>query len=132
MVPIKDPKGRVIAFGGQSSGTGEPKYLNSPDTFLFDKGRVLFNLDRAAPASRQTGRNIVAEGYFDVIALDDAGIREAVAPMGTALPMRSWNNYGAWSTTRSSASTETRRAAKRPSGLRFEPCPAFAQASSFA
>lgn len=85
MVPIKDPRGRVIAFGGRILGEGEPKYLNSPDTFLFDKGRVLFNLDRAAPASRQAGRILVVEGYFDVLALDRAGIREAVAPMGTAL-----------------------------------------------
>ena len=85
MVPIKDGRGRIVAFGGRILGEGEPKYLNSPDTALFDKGRILFNLDRAAPASRQTGRIIVVEGYFDVIALDSAGIREAVAPMGTAL-----------------------------------------------
>jgi DNA primase len=85
MVPIKDPRGRVIAFGGRLLGLGEPKYLNSPDTPVFDKGRVLFNLDRAGPASRQAGRVIVVEGYFDVIALDQVGIREAVAPMGTAL-----------------------------------------------
>lgn len=85
MVPIKDPRGRIVAFGGRILGEGEPKYLNSPDTAVFDKGRLLFNLDRAAPASRQAGRIIVVEGYFDVIALDHAGIREAVAPMGTAL-----------------------------------------------
>jgi len=85
MVPIRDPRGRTIAFGGRILGDGEPKYLNSPDTFLFDKSRVLFNLDRAGPASRQAGRIIVVEGYFDVIALDQVGIREAVAPMGTAL-----------------------------------------------
>jgi DNA primase len=85
IVPIRDPRGRTIAFGGRILGPGEPKYLNSPDTFLFDKGRVLFNLDRAGPASRQSGRILVVEGYFDVIALDEAGIREAVAPMGTAL-----------------------------------------------
>lgn len=85
MVPIRDPRGRVIAFGGRILGEGEPKYLNSPDTALFDKGRILFNLDRAAPASRQSDRIIVVEGYFDVIALDQSGIREAVAPMGTAL-----------------------------------------------
>src|SRR5690348_2317291 len=56
VVPIKDSRGRIVAFGGRILGDGEPKYLNSPDTALFDKGRVLFNLDRAAPASRQTGR----------------------------------------------------------------------------
>ncbi|MEA3063391.1 MAG: primase [Sphingomonadales bacterium] len=85
MVPIRDPRGRIIAFGGRILGDGEPKYLNSPDTSLFDKSRILFNLDRGAPASRQAGRLIVVEGYFDVIALAQAGIREAVAPMGTAL-----------------------------------------------
>jgi DNA primase len=85
MVPIRNPRGKTIAFGGRILGEGEPKYLNSPDTFLFDKSRVLFNLDRAAPASRQANRIIVVEGYFDVIGLDQGGIREAVAPMGTAL-----------------------------------------------
>ena len=85
MVPIRDPRGRVIAFGGRVIGEGEPKYLNSPETPLFDKGRTLFNLDRAGPASRRSGRLFVVEGYLDAIALDMAGIREAVAPLGTAL-----------------------------------------------
>ena len=85
MIPIRDQRGRVIAFGGRILGEGEPKYLNSPDTPLFDKGRTLFNLDRAAPAARKSGRILVVEGYMDVIALDRAGISEAVAPLGTAL-----------------------------------------------
>jgi DNA primase len=85
MIPIRDPRGRVIAFGGRILGEGEPKYLNSPDTPLFDKGRTLFNLDRAGPASRTAGRLLLGEGYMDVIALDQAGIGEAVAPLGTAL-----------------------------------------------
>lgn len=85
MIPIRDPRGRVIAFGGRILGTGEPKYLNSPDTPLFDKGRTLYNLDRAAPVARKAGRLIVAEGYMDVIALAQAGIAEVVAPLGTAL-----------------------------------------------
>jgi DNA primase len=85
MIPIRDARGRVIAFGGRVIGQGEPKYLNSPDTPLFDKGRTLYNLDRAAPASRKTGRIIVVEGYMDVIALAQAGFGEAVAPLGTAL-----------------------------------------------
>jgi DNA primase len=85
MFPIRDIRGRVIAFGGRILGAGEPKYLNSPDTPLFDKGRTLYNIDRASPASRQTGRVIVVEGYMDVIALDQAGFGEAVAPLGTAL-----------------------------------------------
>jgi DNA primase len=85
MIPIRDQRGRVIAFGGRILGDGEPKYLNSPDTPLFDKGRTLYNIDRAGPASRQAKRLIVVEGYMDVIGLDRAGIAEAVAPNGTAV-----------------------------------------------
>jgi DNA primase len=85
MIPIKDARGRVIGFGGRIIGEGEPKYLNSPETPLFDKGRTLYNLDRAAVASRKAGRVIVVEGYMDVIALAQAGFHEAVAPLGTAL-----------------------------------------------
>ena len=85
MIPIRDQRGRTIAFGGRIIGQGEPKYLNSPETPLFDKGRTLYNLDRAGPASRKAGRVLVVEGYLDVIALDQAGIGEAVAPLGTAL-----------------------------------------------
>jgi DNA primase len=85
MIPIRDPRGRVIAFGGRVIGDGEPKYLNSPDTPLFDKGRTLYNLDRAAPASRKADRVLVVEGYMDAIALAQAGIGEVVAPLGTAL-----------------------------------------------
>ncbi len=85
MIPIRDARGRVIAFGGRILGEGEPKYLNSPDTPLFDKGRLLYNLDRAAAPARKAERLIVVEGYMDVIALAQAGIEEAVAPLGTAL-----------------------------------------------
>ncbi|MBH1998542.1 MAG: DNA primase [Sphingomonadaceae bacterium] len=85
MLPIRDIRGRTIAFGGRILGAGEPKYLNSPDTPLFDKGRTLYNIDRASPASRSTGRVIVVEGYMDVIALAQAGFTDAVAPLGTAL-----------------------------------------------
>jgi DNA primase len=85
MFPIRDARGRVIAFGGRILGDGEPKYLNSPDTPLFDKGRTLYNIDRASPASRTAKRLIVVEGYMDVIALDRAGIAEVVAPNGTAV-----------------------------------------------
>ena len=91
MLPIEDARGRVIAFGGRildQAKTDAPKYLNSPDTPLFDKGRTLYNLHRASPASRQSGRVIVVEGYMDVIALAAAGIHECVAPMGTALTER--------------------------------------------
>lgn len=85
MIPIRDARGRVIAFGGRILDQGEPKYLNSPDTPLFDKGRTLFNIDRAGAAARKAGRVIAVEGYMDVIALAKAGLDEAVAPLGTAL-----------------------------------------------
>jgi DNA primase len=87
MLPIQDARGRVIAFGGRilDKRDGVAKYLNSPDTELFDKGRTLYNLHRAAPAARQSGRVVVVEGYMDVIALANAGIADVVAPLGTAL-----------------------------------------------
>ncbi|AQR73221.1 DNA primase [Sphingomonas sp. LM7] len=85
MIPIRDVRGRTIAFGGRIIGDGEPKYLNSPETPLFDKGRTLYNLDRAQAAARKSGRIIAVEGYMDVIALAQAGFGEAVAPLGTAL-----------------------------------------------
>jgi len=88
MLPIHDVRGRIVGFGGRildNAKTDAPKYLNSPDTVLFDKGRTLYNLHRAGPASRQSGRIVVVEGYMDVIALAVAGIEDAVAPMGTAL-----------------------------------------------
>jgi DNA primase len=91
MLPIEDARGRVIAFGGRildAAKTDAPKYLNSPDTPLFDKGRTLYNLHRAGPASRKTGRLVVVEGYMDTIALAAAGIEDAVAPLGTALTER--------------------------------------------
>jgi DNA primase len=85
MFPIRDPRGRVIGFGGRILGDGQPKYLNSPDTPLFDKGRTLYNLDRAGPVARKSQRLIVVEGYMDVIGLAQAGFADAVAPLGTAL-----------------------------------------------
>ena len=85
MFPIRDPRGRVVGFGGRVLGEGQPKYLNSPETVLFDKGRLLYNLDRAGPLARKSGRLFVVEGYMDVIGLAEAGIAEAVAPNGTAL-----------------------------------------------
>ncbi len=89
MLPIQDRRARVIGFGGRilnkPEGSGAPKYLNSPDTPVFDKGRTLYNIHRASAASRQSDRLVVVEGYMDVVALAGAGIAEAVAPMGTAL-----------------------------------------------
>jgi DNA primase len=90
-IPIHDARGRVIAFAARildAEKKDAPKYLNSPDTPLFDKGRTLFNLHRAGPASRQSGRIVVVEGQMDAVALAAAGIKEAVAPMGTALTER--------------------------------------------
>src|SRR5260370_25158747 len=85
MFPINDRRGRVIAFGGRVMGAGEPKYLNSPETPLFHKGATLYCLDRARMAATQDQPVVVAEGYMDVIALQDAGFVGAVAPLGTAL-----------------------------------------------
>jgi DNA primase len=85
MVPIRDRQGRVIGFGGRSLDGGEPKYLNSPETEVFEKGKHLFGLDRAANAIRKDDQAVVVEGYFDVIALHAAGIANAVAALGTAL-----------------------------------------------
>jgi DNA primase len=83
--PIADRRGRVVAFGGRALGEAKAKYLNSPDTPLFHKGRVLYNLARARQAARETGELVVAEGYMDVIALSQAGFPAAVAPLGTAI-----------------------------------------------
>ncbi|MFO0294802.1 MAG: DNA primase [Rhodospirillales bacterium] len=85
MFPIADRRGRIIAFGGRILGEGQPKYLNSRDNPLFDKGRTLYALDRARDGVREGCEAIVAEGYMDVIALHEAGLRGAVAPLGTAL-----------------------------------------------
>ena len=83
--PITDRRGRVIAFGGRILGDGAAKYINSPDTPLFDKGRTLYNLAKARQAAHDTGELLVTEGYMDVIALSRAGFAAAVAPLGTAL-----------------------------------------------
>ncbi len=83
--PIADRKGRVVAFGGRILEGDGPKYLNSPETPLFHKGRMLYNMDHAVPAARDGAEVVVAEGYMDVIALDRAGFHAAVAPLGTAL-----------------------------------------------
>jgi len=85
MFPITDLRKRVVAFGGRILGEGEPKYLNSPETALFNKGRLLYALDRAREAAGRQGRVIVVEGYFDAIALHQAGIANVVATLGTAL-----------------------------------------------
>lgn len=87
MIPIHDLQSRVIGFGGRALGDEQPKYLNSPDTDLFDKGRTLFALDKARAAIAKTDQAVVVEGYFDVIALHAAGISQVVASLGTALSL---------------------------------------------
>jgi DNA primase len=85
MIPIRDVQGRVIAFGGRTLTDEQPKYLNSPETELFNKGRTLFALDQAKDGISKQDQAVVVEGYFDAIALHAAGINNAVASLGTAL-----------------------------------------------
>ena len=84
MFPIMSQKGEVIAFGGRVLGEGEPKYLNSPETPLFEKGREVFGLPQARGALRDKNTAIVVEGYMDVVALAQHGVGNAVATLGTA------------------------------------------------
>jgi DNA primase len=84
MFPIVDVRGHVIGFGGRVLDAGEPKYLNSPETPLFEKGRELYGLYQARRAIRDAGRVIVVEGYMDVVALAQHGVEYAVATLGTA------------------------------------------------
>ena len=84
MFPIRDARGRVIAFGGRIIDAGEPKYLNSPETPLFHKGRELYGLYEARQALRKVERLMVVEGYVDVVRLAQSGIHYAVATLGTA------------------------------------------------
>lgn len=85
MFPITDLRKRVVAFGGRVLGDGMPKYLNSPETPLFKKGQTLFALDTAREAAGQQQTLIIVEGYFDAVALHQAGIRHVAATLGTAL-----------------------------------------------
>jgi DNA primase len=84
MFPIRDQRGRVVAFGGRVLGDDKPKYLNSPETEVFHKGRELYGLYEARQANRKLDRLLVVEGYMDVIALAKHGINNAVATLGTA------------------------------------------------
>ncbi|MEM6513376.1 MAG: DNA primase [Pseudomonadota bacterium] len=84
MFPIRDSRGRTIAFGGRAMGDNGPKYLNSPETVLFHKGRELYGLFEARQALRNIERLVVVEGYMDVVALARNGIQFAVATLGTA------------------------------------------------
>ncbi len=83
-IPIHDTQGRIIAFGTRTLSGEEPKYINSPETTLFDKGRTLFALDKARSEISKQDKGVVVEGYFDAIALHAVGIENAVASLGTA------------------------------------------------
>ena len=85
MIPIMDKRGKVIAFGGRVMDGSQPKYLNSPETPVFNKRRILYNLNYARECGYDARRLIICEGYMDVIAMDKYGIGYAVAPLGTAL-----------------------------------------------
>ncbi|RAI58412.1 DNA primase [Roseicella frigidaeris] len=85
MFPIRDRRGRIISFGGRILGDGQPKYVNGPETELFQKRRGLYGLDLAREAAFRGATVLVVEGYMDVIALHQAGFGGAVAPLGTAL-----------------------------------------------
>lgn len=86
-IPISDLQGRIIGFGGRAFGEEQPKYLNSPETELFSKGKTLFALDKAKSAISQLDSAVVVEGYFDAIALHAAGITNVAASLGTALSL---------------------------------------------
>lgn len=85
MFPICDERGRIVGFGGRSLEGEEPKYLNSPETLVFSKKRVLFGLDKALSYAKSTGSLVLVEGYMDMIKLFQAGIRNVVASLGTSL-----------------------------------------------
>ncbi|MCH7834170.1 MAG: DNA primase, partial [Proteobacteria bacterium] len=91
MFPIRDTRGRTIGFGGRSMGDGEPKYLNSPETALFHKGRELYGLYEARRALRHIDRLVVVEGYMDTVALARHGIDFSVATLGTATTVEHLN-----------------------------------------
>ena len=84
VIPIHDTQGRIIAFGTRSLGDELPKYINSPETSLFNKSKTLFALDKARQSISKADRAVVVEGYFDAIALHTAGITNVVASLGTA------------------------------------------------
>ncbi|WP_051670475.1 DNA primase [Bryobacter aggregatus] len=85
MFPIWNESGKVIAFGGRTLGDDQPKYLNSPETPIYRKSHVLYNLHHAREGARKSGRMILVEGYMDVIGVHSAGVREVVASCGTSL-----------------------------------------------
>jgi DNA primase len=91
MFPIRDRRGRTISFGGRVLGDGQPKYVNGPETALFQKRRGLYGLDLAREAAFRGAAGVAVEGYMDVIALHQGGFGGAVAPLGTALTAEQLN-----------------------------------------
>ncbi len=85
MFPIRNAKGEVIAFGGRALGDAQPKYMNSPQTALFDKGKILYGFDLAREAIRSSEAAVIVEGYVDVLMAHQYGFHNVVAPLGTAL-----------------------------------------------
>ena len=87
LFPIHDLRGRVVGFGGRVLGDGEPKYLNSPESEVFHKGRMLYNLHEARHAVRKAEHALLVEGYFDVLRLVLAGVEHVAAPLGTGFTL---------------------------------------------
>jgi len=85
MFPIKDERGKLVAFGGRILGDGQPKYINSSDTPLYSKSRVLYGMDKAKQAMSESKQGVLVEGYLDVIACHSAGVKTAIASLGTSL-----------------------------------------------
>ena len=112
MFPIRDAQGRVIAFGGRVLDERLPKYINSPESPLYSKARNVYGLYEARPAIAAADRAIVVEGYIDAIALSQAGFKETVASLGTALTVDQLRCSGAIRATCSPASTATRPGAR--------------------
>ena len=84
MFPIRNPRGQTIGFGGRVRGQGEPKYLNSPETPVFSKGRELYGLYEVRQSRQTLRRLMVVEGYMDVVSLHQAGVTYAIATLGTS------------------------------------------------
>ena len=130
--PIADRRDRIIAFGGRLMGDAKAaKYVNSPDTPLFDKGRNLYNFGAARQASFDTGQLVVAEGYMDVIALSQAGITASVAPLGTALTEDQIGHCGDWRRSRYYVSMVIMPADARRAAQRNGSCLSYSPASRF-
>ncbi len=85
MFPIRDGRGRITGFGGRIVGSGEPKYLNTPATAIFDKSKTLYGIDQALNTMRESRMAVVVEGYIDAIRAHSAGFRDVVASLGTAI-----------------------------------------------